>query len=111
MLAAKPPANTAVDTTATAQRTCGNDRDRHVCNRHGASRAMQARTTGGAASETTVKAGDACICPDGRKGTIHSFDEALSASRTQIRANKPAEAPATAVSTALWHKQILSYAL
>jgi hypothetical protein len=32
---------------------------------------------GGAAPETTVKAGDACTCPDGRTGTIHSYDEGL----------------------------------
>jgi len=32
---------------------------------------------GGASSETTVKAGDSCVCPDGRTGTVHSYDEGL----------------------------------
>jgi hypothetical protein len=32
---------------------------------------------GGASSETTVKAGDTCTCPDGRAGTVHSYDEGL----------------------------------
>jgi hypothetical protein len=35
---------------------------------------------GGAADETkdeSPKAGDACVCPDGRKGTIHSYDAGL----------------------------------
>ena len=32
---------------------------------------------GGASSETVVKAGDTCECPDGRTGTVHSYDEGL----------------------------------
>ena len=32
---------------------------------------------GGASSETTVKVGDSCVCPDGRTGTVHSYDEGL----------------------------------
>jgi hypothetical protein len=32
---------------------------------------------GGASSETTVKAGDSCVCPDNRTGTVHSYDEGL----------------------------------
>ena len=32
---------------------------------------------GGAPSETTVKAGDTCTCPDGRTGTVHVYDEGL----------------------------------
>jgi hypothetical protein len=27
--------------------------------------------------EATVKAGDTCTCPDGRTGTVHSYDEGL----------------------------------
>jgi len=30
---------------------------------------------GGAADETSVKVGDSCVCPDGRTGTVHSYDE------------------------------------
>ena len=29
------------------------------------------------AEKTTVKAGDTCTCPDGRTGTVHSYDEGL----------------------------------
>ena len=32
---------------------------------------------GDASTETTVKAGDTCTCPDGRTGTVHSYDEGL----------------------------------
>ena len=32
---------------------------------------------GDASSETTVKAGDSCTCPDGRTGTVHSYDQGL----------------------------------
>ena len=31
----------------------------------------------GATTDTTVKAGDTCTCPDGRTGTVHSYDEGL----------------------------------
>ena len=28
-------------------------------------------------AEKGLKAGDACVCPDGRKGTVHRFDAGL----------------------------------
>jgi len=49
---------TATDTTATEITDAGAD-------------------AGGASSEATVKAGDTCTCPDGRTGTVHSYDEGL----------------------------------
>ena len=73
MLAAKTPANQAVRYDSPRKRM-RNDRDRHVCNRRPADASADA---GGASSETTVKAGDSCVCPDGRTGTVHSYDEGL----------------------------------
>jgi hypothetical protein len=49
---------TATDTTATETTDAGVD-------------------AGGAPSETTVKAGDSCVCPDGRTGTVHGYDQGL----------------------------------
>jgi hypothetical protein len=82
---------TAVDTTATAETTSTDT---------SATESAQADTgasadAGGAADSTTTdnasvpvdasrtgfvekgQAGGECICPDGRKGTIHSFDAGL----------------------------------
>jgi hypothetical protein len=56
---------TAVDTTAIAE-TAATDTS-----------ATASVDAGGASSETTVKAGDTCTCPDGRTGTVHSYDEGL----------------------------------
>lgn len=55
-----------------------------------ASQDAGAQDAGGAAEQTTpdanesrtafvsgARAGDECVCPDGRKGTVHSFDAGL----------------------------------
>jgi hypothetical protein len=82
---------TAVDTTATAETT---STDTSATETAQADEGASA-DAGGAADTTTTdnagvpvdasrtgfvekgKAGEECICPDGRKGTIHSFDAGL----------------------------------
>jgi hypothetical protein len=65
----------AVDTTATAQADATTATDTSATDTAQATDASA--DAGGASSETTVKAGDSCVCPDGRTGTVHSYDEGL----------------------------------
>ena len=62
---------TAADTTATAETTSTDTSATDTAGRSEAS-----ADAGGAATDA-VKAGDACTCPDGRTGTVHSYDEGL----------------------------------
>lgn len=63
---------TAADTTATAETTSTDTSATDT-----ASAASEASADAGGAATDAVKAGDACTCPDGRTGTVHSYDEGL----------------------------------
>ena len=61
---------TAVDTTATAETTATDTSATET-----AQADEGASADAGEVATETVKAGDVCTCPDGRAGTVHSYDE------------------------------------
>jgi hypothetical protein len=74
---------TAVDTTATDQSTPAETTSTDAGG--AAEETSSSETSGETASDESrtgyadkgLRAGDECVCPDGRKGTVHSFDAGL----------------------------------
>ena len=66
----------AVETTVAAQADTAETTTTDTSATETATAATEATVDAGeASSETVVKAGDTCVCPDGRTGTVHSYDE------------------------------------